>query len=258
MKITDNRYFKILITAVFWLALWQAVCVIVGRDVLIASPADTFNALIEMLQTTVFYKTIAMSFVRVACGFFIGMAVGIIAAVITCANKTIYMLLKPAINIIKSTPVASFIIIALAWMKSGQVPVFISFIATAPIVWGNVSEGIKSVDVKILEMAKIFEYSFSVKLKKIYIPSIMPFMRSAIISGAGFAWKSGVAAEVIGSPEYALGSKLYDAKVYLETPQLFAWTAVIIILSIIFEKIVIRLVNAAECKKETKNEKTCF
>ena len=92
-----------MLSILFWLALWQAVCVIVGRDVLIASPADTFNALIEMLQTAVFYKTIVMSFVRVACGFFLGMAVGIIAAVITCANKTIYMLLKPAKNIIKST-----------------------------------------------------------------------------------------------------------------------------------------------------------
>lgn len=228
---------------IFWLAVWQIVYMIIGRDILFASPADTLKALLDMCVSAVFYQTIALSFVRIAVGFLIGSAVGILLGIATGFSTILYTMLKPIINIVRAAPVASFIILALAWMRSGEVPVFISFLTVTPIVWSNLSEGIASVDNKLLEMAKIYEYSAATKLKKIYIPSVLPYIKSAAVTGVGFAWKSGVAAEVIGNPRFSVGSKLYEAKIYLETPQLFAWTAVIIVLSVLFEKIIVKAVN---------------
>lgn len=245
MKISDiNKIIKNLIVLVFWLAVWQIIYMIIGRDILFASPASTLKALAELCLESMFYKTITISFLRIASGFFIGSAVGILLGIATGFSRTLYMLFKPVISIIRSAPVASFIILALAWMKTGEVPIFISFLTVVPIVWSNISEGIASVDFKLLEMAHMYEYTFTVKLKKIYIPAVMPYIKSAAATGAGFAWKSGVAAEVIGTPRYSVGSRLYESKIYLETPQLFAWTAIVIILSVLFEKVIVYAVRS--------------
>ena len=64
-----------------------------------------------------------------------------------------------------------------------------------------------------------------------------------MVTGAGFAFKSGVAAEIIASPELSIGRSLQEARIYFETAELLAWTAVIIVLSMIFEKLLIRAVG---------------
>ena len=54
--------------------------------------------------------------------------------------------------------------------------------------------------------------------------------------GLGLCWKAGTAAEVIGRAGRLYWRELYHAKIYLNTPDLFAWTLVIITISFLFEK----------------------
>lgn len=234
---------KKILVVIFWLALWQAMYMIIGMDVLFASPIDTVMAMGRLLTEAEFYKTIGFSFLRIVIGFLAGTAVGTVLGAATGASNILYMLFKPVIDMVRAAPVASFIMLALIWLKTGHVPVFIAFLTVVPIVWSNVTEGIAAVDIRLLEMAKVYGFSTSQRLKKIYVPSIMPYFRSAVITGAGFAFKSGVAAEVIGSPAFSIGRKLYESKIYLETAELFAWTAVIIILSVIFQKLLARFIG---------------
>lgn len=228
---------------VFWIAVWQTSYMIINNDILFASPADTFREIVSLVFSSEFYKIIGSSFVRIAFGFFIGTAAGIILGAVTGTSRIAYNIFKPAVDAVRAAPVASFIILALAWLKSGEVPVFISFLTVIPIIWANITEGIKSVDIKLIEMSNVYNFTWRMKLEKIYIPSIRPYLRSALSTGAGFAFKSGIAAEVIGSPALSIGRKIYEAKIYLETAQLFAWTAVIIFLSIVFEKFLGRLLR---------------
>ena len=234
---------KKLLVFIFWIAVWQAAYMIIGSDVLFASPLNTLKAAVDLISHADFYKTITFSFLRIALGFFAGTAAGILLGAATGVSKVIYMLFKPLIDIVRAAPVASFIILALAWLKAGTVPSFISFLTVVPIVWSNISEGINSSDKKLLEMARVYEFTGKMRLRNIYIPAVKPYLRSAVVTGAGFAFKSGVAAEVIGSPAFSIGRKLYESKIYLETEQLFAWTAVIIILSVVFERLLVRYVG---------------
>ena len=144
---------------------------------------------------------------------------------------------SPAITMIKSTPVASFIILALVWLTGQRVPVFISFLMVLPVVYGNVSQGIREVDPKLLEMARIYGMNRQKRVLKIYIPSVLPYMMAACRTALGLSWKAGVAAEVIGVTKNSIGRQLYYSKIYLETADLFAWTAVVIIMSIALEKL---------------------
>ena len=112
-----------------------------------------------------------------------------------------------------------------------------------PVVWTNICQGIETADKSLLEAAEIFDMPPLKKVKYIYVPNCIPFFKSCAISGIGLAWKAGIAAEVICSPHFAIGSRLYESKIYLETPELFAWTAAVVILSIIIEKLTVKLLN---------------
>ena len=98
-------------------------------------------------------------------------------------------------------------------------------------------------DKKMLEMADLFSVKWYKKFKYVYIPEIMPFFVSACSVGLGLCWKAGIAAEIIGIPLGSIGEKMYEAKLFLNTSELFAWTVTIIIISISFEKLFIKLIK---------------
>ena len=202
--------------------------------------------MINLITTAEFYKIIGFSFIRTAAGFFAGALTGIFLGSISVFNNTVKSFINPFIDIVRAALfrfVASFIILALIWIKTGFIPVFISFLTVVPIVWSSILTGAESVDIKLLEMAQVFEYPFTVKLKKIYVPAVKPYLKTAAVTGAGFAFKSGIAAEIIASPVFSIGRKLQESRIYFETAELFAWTAVVIILSMIFEKLLVKVVG---------------
>ena len=134
------------------------------------------------------------------------------------------------------------IILALVWIQGARVPMFISFLMVLPIVWANVSEGIAQLDPRLSQMARLFGLSRGQRLIKVYLPQIMPYLVSAMTVSMGLGWKAGIAAEVLGTPELAIGRELYYAKIYLETADLFAWTAVVVALSMLLERGMVRLI----------------
>ena len=152
-------------------------------------------------------------------------------------------LLSPLVAAVKAVPVASFIILALVWLSSRSLSFFIAFLMVFPPVYLNVLEGIRQTDGKLLEMAKVFRVPLWRRMRGIYLPAVLPYFRTAVSLGLGLCWKAGIAAEVIGLPRGSLGEKLYNAKVYFMTPDLFAWTAVIVMVSVVFEKLFLRLVD---------------
>ena len=139
---------------------------------------------------------------------------------------------------IKSIPVASFIILALMWLRSaGNLAVFISFLMVLPVVYTNTRAGIRETDARLLEMAAVFRVPPAKRVRYLYVPAALPYFRSACTVGLGLCWKSGVAAEVIGITSGSIGEALYNAKIVFSTAELLAWTVVIVLLSLAFERL---------------------
>lgn len=248
ISIIQNKWAKKIGIILLWLLLWQWAYMQIQKEILFVSPFDVLKTIVLLSAKNEFWKTIFYSFLRIMIGYFLGIIVSIFAAMITFAIPLAYDFFSPVFGAIKATPVASFIILALLWLKTGTVPVFISFLMVFPIMWTNIMAGIKSTDKQLLEMGKIFQFNYWKKMKFIYIPSIFPYFMASCTVSLGLAWKSGIAAEVISSPKFSIGSQLYNSKVYLETAELFAWTIIVIFLSVVIEKIFLIFMKKLEKK----------
>lgn len=240
------KYYGIRILAVlFWIAVWQIASICLGQEILLASPVSVIRKLAALIFTVDFWQSVGFSFGRIICGFLTAVILGILSAVCACRFSFVEVILNPLINVMKSTPVASFIILCLVWIPSRNLSVFISFVMVLPVIYTNILEGIRHTDDQLLEMAAVFRVSPVKKILYIYLSQILPYLLTACRLSLGMCWKAGVAAEVIGVPKGSIGEKLYNAKIYLNTPDLFAWTIVIILISFVFEKCFLAVLKKA-------------
>ena len=239
-----NRLLKIA-SVVLALALWQAATLLMGRSLLLVGPLDVVKELGVQLAQAAFWKTVAFTLLRIALGFTLALAAGVLLGALSYRFAAVETLLWPYIAVVKSTPVASIIILILIWLSARNLSVFVSFLIVLPVIYSNVLQGLKATDPQLLEMAQVFRVGLWRRIRFIYLPQLRPYLVSACGTSIGMAWKSGTAAEVIGIPSGSIGERLYEAKVYLSSRELFAWTAVIIILSILIEKLFIYLLDAS-------------
>jgi NitT/TauT family transport system permease protein len=231
------------IAIIFWLLVWCFLSYRINSDIFLPSPEDTFKALRRLCVKKEFWKIIYNTFSRVAEGFIIAVICGTISAILAYFIKVIDILLSPIMRLIKTVPVVSFIILALLWINSEKLSILISFCMVLPVVYINILQACKSVKSDMLEMGKVFNMRWHMKLRFIYFPEIFPSFISSCKIGLGFCFKSGIAAEVIGLPAQSIGSELYKSKLYLMTDELFAWTFVIITMSVFLEGICIYIFN---------------
>lgn len=235
--------FRFLPAAIFWVAVWQIAAGFVDLPLLLPGPLQVLKALSVLAQEGSFWTMVALSVLRVLVGFLLGACLGFLLAVMTYFVPLLDVLLTPMIRVIRAAPVTSFILLCMLWIKSSLVPAFIASLMALPIVWENITQGFRNTDVKLLEMAKVFRMGRIRTFFLIYIPSAAGYFRAACITSMGMAFKSGVAAEVLCQPKLAVGTQLYYAKIYLETENLFAWTAVVVALSILMERLLMLLLN---------------
>ena len=225
--------------ALFWLLIWYIVAEKQGTELLLPYPMSVFRRLCELTTTVEFWQISLTSLFRVFAAFVIGAAIGAFSAGVCAVSTVLKAIISPAMIIVRATPVASFIILLLLWLPTaGSVSLWAAVLMTAPIFWANISRGIETVDTKLLEMAKAYNFGTGKTLKHIYLPSLRSAVLSACESGIGLAWKAGVAAEVLTRPKLAIGRMVYESRIYLETVDLFAWTAVVVLLSLAVEKLV--------------------
>lgn len=245
---SPNRFRRTLhwiIPPVIWLGVWQFAAMAVHMELKLPAPLSVLRALAGLVIQPLFWQSAAASLARIFLGILWGTALGVLLAVLTSLSAWADRILSPIIRIIRATPVISFILLVWLWVSRVQVPTVISGLMVLPVVWGNVAKGILQTDPLLLEMARAYRFSRWNTLRLVYIPSVRPYFVSGLDTAMGLAWKSGVAAEAICLPALALGSQIYYAKLYLESPDLFAWTAVVIALSYGLEKLVARLLRTA-------------
>lgn len=223
----------------FWLCLWQIAAVTTDNHILLVGPVQVVSALLENIVRADFLKIVFCSLGRIGLGFFLALFCGLILGAASYRFPVAEEILAPVVETLKAIPVASFVVLLLIWFGASKLSFFISFLIVFPNVYVNTIAGLKSTDKKLLEMAEVLGMSGYNRIFYIYRPALLPYLKSCLKISLGMSWKSGVAAEVIGLPDFSLGEQLYMSKIYLDTAGLFAWTLLVIVLSFLFEKLVL-------------------
>ena len=238
MQNKDKKYIKKFMILLFWLGVWQITAVCVDNFLLVVTPLQALRAIIVLAGQVEFWRSALGSLWRIAAGFLLGAVLGLLLAAVSYRYRLAEEILRPFMVFCKAVPVAVFAVLLLIWWGASPLAVAVCFLVVFPNIYLNTLEGLKSADAELIEMAEVFRLPFATRFFYIYRPALKPFLLSAFQLSLGMSWKSGVAAEVIGTPLHSIGGALYLAKIYLDTADLFAWTAVIIVLSVLFEKIV--------------------
>lgn len=223
--------------------LWQLLAMKLDQKLLLATPVDVAKTLGVLVKSQEFYSVVAYSMGRILFGLLIGAAVGTACALLAGRWHFMEVLFWPYFSAMKATPVASVVILCLVWLSGRRLSVFIVFLVVTPVIYTNILAGIKNLDLKMKDMARVFGINGLRRLLYVYLPELKTYIIAAFALATGMAFKAGIAAEVIGTPGGSVGKMLYNAKVYLETPELFAWTLVIIVLSVVVEQVILGLVK---------------
>ena len=231
------------VAVIFALLVWQGIALIINRRILLVGPIDVVIELFHQVLRPDFWLTVWFSLRRIFLGFFLALFAGVLLAAFSYRFRVFGALIRPYLSVIKSTPVASIIILILLFLNSRNLSVAVSFLIVLPVIYANILTGLSNTDSKLIEMSDIFRAGLYKRIRYIYLPQLRPYLISSCSASIGMAWKAGTAAEVIGIPKGSIGERLYEAKIYLNSRELFAWTAIIIVLSIVVEKLVLWLVS---------------
>ncbi len=234
---------------IFWLTLWYIGAWAVNNPLIFPTPTETFIRLCELMLMKQFWYFTVLSLLRILIGIAIAIPAAFITSAVCSCSKIAKKLFEPAVLLMKSTPVVSFILIAIFIFEREIIPSTITFIMIFPVLYRNLCEGISQTSRELLEMAYVFRIPWILKIRNIYFPSIMPYFCSALTTSVGLAIKAGIAAEVVAYIPNSIGKRLSDAKSYMEPADLLAWTAVIIILSLLIEKVIGILLSAIGRRK---------
>ena len=236
-----------LLALVVWVIVWQLAAMTLGHGGLfLATPLQTLQALGLLLPTPAFWQRIAFSALRIVAGFVLAVVGGLVLGAAGACWRTVRVLVDPVMQLIRAMPVASFVILALLWVSGSNLSVVVSFTHVLPVVYAGVVAGIADTDPQLLEMARVYRLSWTARLRYIWLPGIFPSFCESCIAAMGMCWKSGVSAEVIGLPDHSVGDALYRAKITLSTPDVFAWTLVIVLLSALLSAVAARLLRAVK------------
>ncbi len=236
----STRTRKIGVT-ILWLCIWVLIAACVNNRILMVGPWETVTAFGALLKTTDFYLGVGLSLMRIALGFAGGFLMAQLLAYISFRLRFVEEFLAPMITLMKTIPMASFVVVLLIWWGPEYLSTVICFLVVFPNLYISTLQGLHNADGKLLEVAQVFGLPGSTRYFYIYRDALKPFLLSSMKLSLGMCWKAGIAAELIGVPEGSIGEKMYLTKVYLDVPGLFAWTLTIVLVSMAFEKLVLWL-----------------
>lgn len=227
-----------IISVAAMLVVWKLLSLHFRSNFILPSPEDTLVSAVKIICTTEFLKIIGTTIIRGIIGFAAAAILGIGLGIIAGISPSLAAFMKPIVVTFRATPVVAIILLALIWFTPNTVPIFIAFLTMFPLVYMNVTDGFKSIDSNLVEMAKFYGAGGKKIVKDVYIPAINPFIFSGISSAVGIGWRAIIVGEVLAQPKYGIGTMMQNAQAFLNVDILIAWTLIAVLISSLFEMLI--------------------
>ncbi len=260
IKAFVKKAIKVILVVSFWLLVWEAASRIISRNnelllLILPSPLTVFKKWLEIGFTVPYLTAVASTLLRVFAGFLLGTCLGVILALLTYVSKIAYLLIAPILKIIRTVPVVAIIILLYLFFESNVLPIYIVCLMVAPLIWQTLNDGLNQPNKDLTEMSFIFRFGFWKTLRYIKIPTLLPSFFTATVNALGLAWKSGVAAEVICTPNVSLGTILWQSKGSVNFDEVYAVTITVIVLSLLIETLLKHIYKKHLLKGGIQNDK---
>lgn len=229
----DRSY--ILISTVVLLLLWKILALIVGKPIIVPSPEETFQSLIRIINSSDFIIAVGSTITRVVIGFTLSFIIALVLGLLSAFITPFYYLLKPIILLQKSVPTMAVILLAIIWLDSEMAPILVGFLVIFPIIYSAVVQGVRDIDPKLIQMAKVYQLNVYTKVRRIYIPAIRSSLFSVISAALSLNLKITIAAEVLSQPNISIGTSFQIEKSTLDTAGVFAWSIIAIVMAALFD-----------------------
>jgi len=226
---------------VLFVLLWQAASGYY-HPVVLPSPLDVARSAAKLAANGQLWEQGSQSIARGLTGFGLAVIIGVPLGLLIGLSPLISSLLRPLVVGLQVTPLISWLLLAMIWLGFSKVPSFVVFVTTIPLVIINTIQGVKNIDVQLLQMAAVFRINRSRVFREIYLPQVLPYLLAGIITGLGTTWKAVAMAEFL-SVSQGIGAKMAVARINLETSDLFAWTFVLIVLGLVTDRLLTYIVN---------------
>ena len=225
------------------MGVWYLIAGLADNISILPYPHDTAMEVLQLLNNISTYKILAFTLIRVLLGLSLGIISGIALAILCHKFYTVKLFFSPVISIIRSTPIASFIALLWVLLDGNLLAIAIAFLMVMPIVWQNTLEGFASIPRELVEVTQVFELSLKRRYEVLILPVLAKYIFPAVITSVGLAWKSEIAAEIIAYTRDSIGMHINDAKMFSQTTTVFAWTVIIISMSLCLEFIIKKLLG---------------
>ncbi|TEB16350.1 putative aliphatic sulfonates transport permease protein SsuC [Pelotomaculum sp. FP] len=220
---------------VLFIALWQMLSGLYNH-VIIPSPVEVVRSFCSLAVSGELWEQGRQSIARGLAGFGLAVGVGTPLGLLIGLNPVAASLFRPAVVVLQVTPLISWLLLAMIWIGFSGVPVFIVFVTTVPLIVINVFQGVNGIDRQLLQMASIFRISKARVIQEIYLPQVAPYLMAGVSNALGVTWKAVAMAEFL-SVQTGIGASMAVARINLETAGLFAWTASLIGLGLVTDRL---------------------
>lgn len=226
------------ISRISLIILWILLAKTIDNEIIVPKINTTFVSMLEIIKDSDFLNIVTYTILRSLLGFLISLFLAISLGVLSSVSKIVASLMEPILKLLNSIPTIAIILLALIWLSSEFVPMFVGFLMVFPILFESVLNSILNIDKNIIQMASLYKVSKIGIVKNIYMPNILYNLSNIFNSALGINLKMVIGGEVLSQPQYAIGSSLQLERMYLNTPGVFAWIIIIILISFIFDCII--------------------
>lgn len=228
---------KFVLPIALWISVWQICAVKLDFSFLLPTVPQTFKALWKTLLSAGTYNILFLTLKRVILSLLFAIILGSALAVASAKYEIVKIIVSPLISVMKSTPVTVISVLLYLLLSGDTAPIVIALLMTMPVIWQNLVDGYNSIDKNLREVCDVFEFSYAKRLKILILPALLRYFFPALITSVGLAWKAVVSAEILVHTVDSVGDMIYESKYNLDTARVFAWTLIVIVLSISLEKL---------------------
>lgn len=228
-----------------WLVAWQVSSACMANPLLLPGPLEVLASLFRLCATAEFWQALARSATNIVGGAAAGYALALVLAGVAHASSAVRELAQPPLAAIKGAPIACIVVLLLIWFGSEHVSAAAVFLLVVPGIYFPVLEALDREDERASELFACYGAAPRIALLAETWPRILPHLAGASRSVLGMSWKAGVAAELIGTPAMTIGERIYQAKLLLETADLFAWTIAVVLVAWLLERLALAVLEAS-------------